>query len=175
MTRDKIAVFLVCRFHTKVARILRSQMHHVLKFVYPFVDDHLYINCGGESVSVNGNVYEADVHENGGSTFFMSNNSNWGYSSMGTFLWAIRNRYTINDVCEVHTGDAELYGTARLSSISLKYYGFCLVPGTYKVTLHFAEISSRKYRLSHGKTRRVFDVEIQVRYQNHLVDPYANI
>ncbi|XP_049396378.1 probable LRR receptor-like serine/threonine-protein kinase At1g53420 isoform X1 [Solanum stenotomum] len=125
------------------------------------LDDHLYINCGGESVSVNGNVYEADVHENGGSTFFMSNNSNWGYSSMGTFLWAIRNRYTINDVCEVHTGDAELYGTARLSSISLKYYGFCLVPGTYKVILHFAEISSRKYRLSHGKTRRVFDVEIQ--------------
>ncbi|KAL3341050.1 hypothetical protein AABB24_025555 [Solanum stoloniferum] len=125
------------------------------------LDDHLYINCGGESVSVNGNVYEADVHENGGSTFFMSKNSNWGYSSMGTFLWAKRNRYTLNDVCEVQTGDAELYGTARLSSISLKYYGFCLVPGTYKVILHFAEISSRKHILSHGKTRRVFDIEIQ--------------
>ncbi|KAK6793250.1 hypothetical protein RDI58_006703 [Solanum bulbocastanum] len=125
------------------------------------LDDHLYINCGGESVSVNGNVYEADVHENGGSTFFMSKNSKWGYSSMGTFLWAKRNRYTLNDVCEVQTGDAELYGTARLSSISLKYYGFCLVPGTYKVILHFAEISSRNHRLSHGKTRRVFDIEIQ--------------
>nr|XP_010317419.1 probable LRR receptor-like serine/threonine-protein kinase At1g53440 isoform X2 [Solanum lycopersicum] len=135
------------------------------------LNDHLYINCGGVSASVYGNVYEADVQEEGGSTFFMSNNLNWGYSSMGTSLWAKRDRYTLNDVCEVHTGEAELYGTARLSSISLKYYGFCLVPGTYKVILHFADISKRKHRLSHGKTRRVFDIEIQ----GIKVEPNFNI
>ncbi|XP_027771337.1 probable LRR receptor-like serine/threonine-protein kinase At1g53440 isoform X5 [Solanum pennellii] len=135
------------------------------------LNDHLYINCGGVSASVYGNVYEADVQEEGGSTFFMSNNLNWGYSSMGTSLWAKRDRYTLNDVCEVHTGEAELYGTARLSSISLKYYGFCLVPGTYKVILHFADISKRKHRLSHGKTRRVFDIVIQ----GIKVEPSFNI
>lgn len=150
-------------------------MYHVLKFVYPFVDDHLYINCGGESQSVNGSDYEADIHPRGESTFFKSNSSKWGYSSMGSFLWANRDKYMLNDTCKIHAGDAQLYRTARLSSISLKYYGFCLKTGMYKVNLHFAEISSSKNRVSHSKAGRLFDVDIQVRYQNHLVHLYANI
>ncbi|XP_060187517.1 probable LRR receptor-like serine/threonine-protein kinase At1g53420 isoform X3 [Lycium barbarum] len=123
--------------------------------------DHLYINCGGDSVHVNGTDYEADVHPRGQSTFFMSNSSNWGYSSMGSFLWARHNRYTLNETCEIHAGDAQLYRTARLSPISLKYYGFCLKNGEYKVNLHFAEISSRNTKDSHSKAWRLFDVDIQ--------------
>ncbi|XP_059284914.1 probable LRR receptor-like serine/threonine-protein kinase At1g53420 [Lycium ferocissimum] len=123
--------------------------------------DHLYINCGGDSVPVNGNDYEADVHPRGESTFFMSKRSNWGYSSMGSFLWANRNKYTLNETCEIHAGDAQLYRTARLSPISLKYYGFCLRNGEYKVNLHFAEISSSSTKDSHSKAWRLFDVDIQ--------------
>ncbi|XP_060189288.1 probable LRR receptor-like serine/threonine-protein kinase At1g53420 isoform X2 [Lycium barbarum] len=123
--------------------------------------DHLYINCGGDSVPVNGNDYEADVHPRGESTFFMSKRSNWGYSSMGSFLWANRNKYTLNETGEIHAGDAQLYRTARLSPISLKYYGFCLRNGEYKVKLHFAEISSSNTKDSHSKAGRLFDVDIQ--------------
>ncbi|PHT61913.1 hypothetical protein T459_34226 [Capsicum annuum] len=121
--------------------------------------DHLYINCGGESVTVNGRVYEADVNPRGESTFF--NRSNWGYSSMGNFLWAHRSKYILNDTCQIHAGDAQLYRSARLSPISLKYYGFCLKSGMYDVKLHFAEISSRNNKDSHSKAGRLFDVDIQ--------------
>lgn len=143
--------------------------------MYPFVDDHLYINCGGELVSVNGSEYEADVHQRGESTFFVSNSSKWGYSSMGRFLWASRNKYLLNDTCQIHAGDAQLYRTARLSPISLKYYGFCLKTGMYQVNLHFSDISSSTNGVSYSNVGRLFDVDIQVRFQNHLVDPYANI
>lgn len=123
--------------------------------------DHLYINCGGESVPVNGSDYEADVNPLGESAFFRSNSSNWGYSSMGKFLWANRNKYTLEETCPIHAGDVQLYRSARLSPISLKYYGFCLKSGKYNVKLHFAEISSSKNRVSHSKAGRLFDVDIQ--------------
>ncbi|KAM3306767.1 putative LRR receptor-like serine/threonine-protein kinase [Capsicum chacoense] len=119
--------------------------------------DHLYINCGGESVLVDGRVYQADVNPRGESTFFKSNRSNWGYSSMGNFLWASRNRYTVNDG-QIDVGEAQLYSSARLSPISLKYYGFCLKSGVYNVKLHFAEISNIG---SHSEAGRLFDVDIQ--------------
>ncbi|XP_047266514.1 probable LRR receptor-like serine/threonine-protein kinase At1g53420 [Capsicum annuum] len=120
-------------------------------------NDRLYINCGGESVLVDGRVYEADVNPRGESTFFKSNGSNWGYSSMGNFLWASRNRYTVNDG-QIHVGEAQLYSSARLSPISLKYYGFCLKSGVYDVKLHFAEIANIG---SHSEAGRLFDVDIQ--------------
>ncbi|XP_047266496.1 probable LRR receptor-like serine/threonine-protein kinase At1g53420 isoform X5 [Capsicum annuum] len=124
--------------------------------------DHLYINCGGASVKVNGSNYEADAHPSGESTFFKSNRSNWGYSSMGSFLWASRNKYILNETCEIHAGAAQLYRSARLSPISLKYYGFCLQSGMYDVKLHFAEISSNDNKDSHSKAGRLFDVDIQI-------------
>ncbi|KAM3393936.1 hypothetical protein P3S68_002937 [Capsicum galapagoense] len=121
--------------------------------------DWLYINCGGESVSVDGRVYEADVNPRGESTFF--NRSNWGYSSsMGNFLWASRYKYILND-SQIHVGEAQLYSSARLSPISLKYYGFCLKSGVYDVKLHFAEISSSENKISHSKVGHLFDVDIQ--------------
>ncbi|KAK4340621.1 hypothetical protein RND71_039122 [Anisodus tanguticus] len=123
--------------------------------------DRLYINCGGESVPVNGSDYEADLHPRGESTFFWSKSSNWGYSSMGNFLWASRNKYTLNETCQIHAGDAQLYRSARLSPISLKYYGFCLKSGMYEVKLHFAEISTSKNKYSHSKAGRLFDVDVQ--------------
>ncbi|CAK9162128.1 unnamed protein product [Ilex paraguariensis] len=57
--------------------------------------------------------------------------------------------------------DAPLYMNARISPISLKYYGFCLKRDTYVVRLHFAEITWDDTKVHSGKERRVFDVEIQ--------------
>ncbi|CAN4091892.1 unnamed protein product [Withania somnifera] len=153
-------LFECCSNATDVGVAKRDQVDFDCKNGTQFFD-RLYINCGGESVSASGSDYEADVHPHGESTFFKSNSSNWGYSSMGSFLWANRNEYILNETCEIKAGDAQLYRTARLSPISLKYYGFCLKTGMYHVKLHFAEISSSQNEDSHRKAGRLFDVDIQ--------------
>ncbi|KAI3927581.1 hypothetical protein MKX01_026514 [Papaver californicum] len=55
----------------------------------------------------------------------------------------------------------DLYSTARISPLSLKYYGICLRPGNYKVKLHFAEIMFPIDQTADGIGTRVFDVSIQ--------------
>lgn len=51
---------------------------------------------------------------------------------------------------------------ARLSPLSLTYYGFCLKNGNYTVNLHFAEIMFTDDRTSSSLGRRIFDVYVQV-------------
>ena len=58
--------------------------------------------------------------------------------------------------------DAQLYMSARLSAISLTYYGFCLASGQYTVFLHFAEIMFTNDSTYTSLGRRLFDVYIQV-------------
>ncbi|OVA19182.1 Protein kinase domain [Macleaya cordata] len=55
----------------------------------------------------------------------------------------------------------ELYTTARLSPLSLTYYGFCLKNATYTVRLHFAEIMFSDDETYNSLGRRIFDVYIQ--------------
>ncbi|KAI3836455.1 hypothetical protein MKW98_008216 [Papaver atlanticum] len=55
----------------------------------------------------------------------------------------------------------DLYMTARISPLSLKYYGICLRPGNYKVKLHFAEIMFPIDKTAAGIGTRIFDVSIQ--------------
>ncbi|XP_062095701.1 probable LRR receptor-like serine/threonine-protein kinase At1g53430 [Humulus lupulus] len=57
--------------------------------------------------------------------------------------------------------NSDLYTTARLSPLSLTYYGRCLVNGNYTVKLHFAEIVLRDNRSYYGVGRRIFDVYVQ--------------
>ncbi|KAK3036920.1 hypothetical protein RJ639_030885, partial [Escallonia herrerae] len=87
--------------------------------------------------------------------------SNWAYSCSGTFLSEDANssNYQKNITCGISNN---VYATARLCPVSLKYYGFCLLKGSYTVTLHFAEIvySEREDHSILGE--RVFDVYIQV-------------
>ncbi|PKI32723.1 hypothetical protein CRG98_046897 [Punica granatum] len=59
--------------------------------------------------------------------------------------------------------DPRLYMTARLSPISLTYYGFCLENGNYTVTLHFAEIMFSRNNSYTSLGRRIFDIYIQGR------------
>ncbi|GMN72118.1 hypothetical protein TIFTF001_054684 [Ficus carica] len=60
----------------------------------------------------------------------------------------------------------KLYMNARLSPISLTYYAFCLVNGSYTVKLHFAEIMFTNDKKYSSLGRRLFDVYIQVASQN---------
>jgi len=58
--------------------------------------------------------------------------------------------------------DSVLYETARVSPISLTYYGMCLENGNYTVSLNFAEIMFTDDNTYSSLGRRIFDVYIQV-------------
>ncbi|XP_058100947.1 probable LRR receptor-like serine/threonine-protein kinase At1g07650 isoform X2 [Magnolia sinica] len=57
--------------------------------------------------------------------------------------------------------NSELYTKARLSPISLTYYGLCLHNGNYTVKLHFAEIMFMDDKTYSSLGKRIFDVYIQ--------------
>lgn len=115
-----------------------------------------HINCGS-SQSVGD--YEADGP--GDSSFFQSSNSNWGFSSTGKFL-SLHGQY---GNIPIHSSNistiSQLYRDARLSPLSLTYFGFCLRNGNYTVSLHFAEIIFTDDRNFSSLGRRIFDVYIQ--------------
>ncbi|MCL7031522.1 hypothetical protein MKW94_016154 [Papaver nudicaule] len=115
----------------------------------------LYINCGGPAVKFEGHDYEADLSTMGPSTFFLSNSNKWASSSMGDYIGNEKALYSTQTSSNMTAGD--LYMTARLAPLSLKYYGLCLRPGNYNVRLHFAEIMFP----NNGPGKRIFDVSIQ--------------
>lgn len=128
-------------------------------YMYVFADHSLFINCGGEATSVDGNDYEEDLSNSGPSTFLSSANK-WAYSSTGVFLGNEGAPYTTRTSLTVN--GSEFYKTARIAPQSLKYYGLCLLQGNYKVQLHFAEIMFSDNQTFDGLGRRLFDVSIQV-------------
>ncbi|XP_022879645.1 probable LRR receptor-like serine/threonine-protein kinase At1g07650 isoform X3 [Olea europaea var. sylvestris] len=118
-----------------------------------------YVNCGGGEVTVGNKRFEADV-QIGGSVQFVHSKENWGASSTGQFP-SFKNHYNANNVSVLKMKDSELYTDARLSPLSLTYYGRCLANGNYTVTLHFAEIVFRDDNSFQSLGRRMFDVYIQ--------------
>lgn len=71
----------------------------------------------------------------------MSNTGDfWGQPDTST------NDYVAHNVSVLRINDSVLYETARLSPLSLTYFGRCLANGNYTVTLHFAEIVFRDNR-----------------------------
>lgn len=92
---------------------------------------------------------------------------NWAFSSTGNFMddpveldtYIMTNSYALHNV----TGPvSELYRTARVSPLSLTYYGLCLMNGNYTVKLHFAEIVFTNDSTFTSLGRRLFDVYLQV-------------
>ncbi|KAL5989815.1 hypothetical protein ACLOJK_010709 [Asimina triloba] len=57
--------------------------------------------------------------------------------------------------------NSSLYTTARVSPLSLTYYGLCLMNGNYTVRLHFVEIVFTAGNTFGSLGRRIFDVYIQ--------------
>ncbi|KAK4255937.1 hypothetical protein QN277_008862 [Acacia crassicarpa] len=113
----------------------------------------LFINCGGTEIDYEGNTYEDDMNPAGISLFSLRDDR-WACSSTGVFIETFDDNFTA-------TIGSSFYQTARVSPLSLKYHGLCMINGRYNVKLHFAEImySHDKSFISLG--RRVFDVSIQ--------------
>jgi len=101
--------------------------------------------------------------------------SNWAISNTGFLLDAnnekeARSSYQVQNISRLSMSDdeAKLYSTARISPLSLTYYGFCLANGNYTVKLHFAEIMFTDDNTYKSLGRRVFDVYIQVSLTMHF-------
>lgn len=126
----------------------------------------MYINCGGkEDVEVGGITYEKDMDDFIGAAGYSLNKDNsWALSSTGNFLedHEYKDNYTVASNAPLSMTNAELYKTARISPLSLTYYGFCLQNGSYNVTLHFAEIVFSNDNTYSSLGRRIFDVYVQV-------------
>ncbi|XP_066329940.1 probable LRR receptor-like serine/threonine-protein kinase At1g53440 isoform X3 [Miscanthus floridulus] len=121
----------------------------------------LFINCGGKSVVVDGNTYEDDSSQIGTSMFSVSDDKKWAYSSTGDFVGNENADYIARNTSKLNLADPELYTEARLSPLSLKYYGLCMENGEYMVKLHFAEIVFTEDHTYSSNGKRVFDVFIQ--------------
>lgn len=124
-----------------------------------------HVNCGGRQTTIGNTVFEGDEDSAGSEKFIVPKQDYWGTSSTGDF-WgrnATISDYVAKNVSVLRVNDSELYTTARLSPLSLTYYGRCLANGNYTVTLHFAEIVFRDNQSYRSLGRRMFDVYIQVR------------
>ncbi|EEF37838.1 ATP binding protein, putative [Ricinus communis] len=121
-----------------------------------------HINCGGKEAIISGKTYEDDIDSGGPSKFYQSR-TNWAFSSTGHFLDDDRqpDSYIWTNTTKLYAGTSALYMDARLSPISLTYYGFCMGNGNYTVSLHFAEIMFTNDSTYSSLGRRIFDIYIQ--------------
>ncbi|XP_031740036.1 probable leucine-rich repeat receptor-like serine/threonine-protein kinase At3g14840 isoform X1 [Cucumis sativus] len=123
----------------------------------------LHINCGGKEETINGTtVFKGD--RNAGSSMFFVTGTNWAISNTGTFLdddGGSRDEYTATNSSTLSMINPELYMTARVSPLSVTYFGFCMGNGNYTVSLHFAEIMFTDDKTFSSLGRRIFDVYLQ--------------
>ncbi|KAK2352003.1 putative leucine-rich repeat receptor serine/threonine-protein kinase [Trifolium repens] len=123
----------------------------------------LNINCGGKSITFDGNkTYDDDSSEMDPSRYGQFG-TNWALITSGHFFDSGRPDYYkwSNTTKLAVDNDAELYMDARVSPNALTYYGFCLGNGNYTVNLHFAEIMFSDDKTFSSIGRRVFDIYIQ--------------
>ncbi|RDY13855.1 putative LRR receptor-like serine/threonine-protein kinase, partial [Mucuna pruriens] len=121
----------------------------------------LHINCGGETVTSEGITYDGDSNKEGPSTYIVEG-ENWAFSNTGYFFDSnAPTTYIQQNITNLSMPVSSLYETARVSPISLTYYGFCLENGDYTVQLHFAEIMFTDNDTYSSLGRRIFNVYIQ--------------
>ncbi|XP_027187823.1 probable LRR receptor-like serine/threonine-protein kinase At1g07650 isoform X2 [Cicer arietinum] len=148
----------------------KSNIHSCLKRNFPCASDNpsnsfLRINCGGNEANINGEIYEADIERKGASMLYYTG-QDWALSSTGNFMdndidsdpYIVANTSKLLNTSVLNS---KLYTTARVSPLSLTYYGLCLINGNYTVKLHFAEIIFINDRSLNSLGRRIFDVYIQ--------------
>jgi len=123
-------------------------------------DHSLFINCGGPKVEFEGNEYEENLNREGISNFV--GNDRWAYSSTGVYMSNDKADYVATNTFALNINGSPYYQTARLSPLSLKYYGLCMLKGNYNVKLHFAEIMFSDDRTFSSVGMRIFDVSVQV-------------
>ncbi|KAL3748957.1 hypothetical protein ACJRO7_010102 [Eucalyptus globulus] len=124
----------------------------------------LFINCGGNKTIIDGNQYEEDTSLNGPSSFSSSSSfwpERWASSTTGVYMGNEYADYTAEYPYFVNVNGSGLYQTARLSPWSIRYYGLCMMKGSYKVRLHFAEFQFSDDETYNSLGKRIFDVSIQ--------------
>ncbi|KAE9617049.1 putative protein kinase RLK-Pelle-DLSV family [Lupinus albus] len=121
----------------------------------------LFINCGGPEGEFEGYSYVGDLHQDGISNFVLRNEDQWAYSSTGIYLGNDYANHVAKNTFSLNISGPDYYQTARLSPLSLKYYGLCMMKGNYNVKLHFAEIMFSDDQTFSSLGRRIFDVSIQ--------------
>lgn len=107
------------------------------------------------------NDYEEDLNTQGPSNFAIVADR-WAYSSAGVYVGNESSKYLAANQYGLNVSGAEFYKTARLAPQSLKYYGLCMLKGSYTVKLHFAEIMFTNDQTYKSLGKRMFDVSIQV-------------
>ncbi|XXG90324.1 hypothetical protein AAC387_Pa12g2114 [Persea americana] len=127
-----------------------------------------YINCGGEEVTVRVNGTRratfTEDQDSGGASKYVLSRERWAFSSTGNFLddnSVDSYIYTGKNISGLTMPDSKLYTKARLSPLSLTYYGLCLWNGSYTVNLHFAEIMFADNESYSSLGKRLFDIYIQ--------------
>ncbi|XP_034218880.1 probable LRR receptor-like serine/threonine-protein kinase RFK1 [Prunus dulcis] len=122
-----------------------------------FADHSLFINCGGEGLTVGDKYYEA---HNSTSLYYISPSKTWGYSLSGQFLSPESNssNFIQTQSCGIRVPESDLYLNARIAPVFLSYYA-CLHKGRYNVTLHSAEIVFREKESYRSKSRLKFNWE----------------
>ncbi|KQJ89898.1 probable LRR receptor-like serine/threonine-protein kinase At1g07650 isoform X3 [Brachypodium distachyon] len=123
----------------------------------------LHINCGDKEAIVNGVKYETDTVPKGASVLYVNPGSNWAFSSTGNFMDNNINddSYIATSTSKLTIPSSQLYARARLSPLSLTYYGLCMHNGSYTVKLHFAEIVFTNDSTYCSLGKRKFNVFIQ--------------
>ncbi|KAM1278767.1 hypothetical protein ACFX2J_030745 [Malus domestica] len=124
----------------------------------PNIFDHsIFINCGGRNTKFDGHTYEEDLSPFGPS-HFVSSAQEWGYSSTGVDTSNPDANYIATSL---NITGPDLYQTARIAPLSLKYYGLCMLKGNYKVRLYFSEIMFTDDQTFSSLGKRLFDISIQ--------------
>jgi len=170
--------FLPYHFHFVLDYFVMVLMIDPL-FLVPEVKS-LHINCGGNQTTIGGITYDEDIYPAGPAVYRQSGN-NWALSNTGLFMDNNNTHqgqllpYTTKNETRLYMTNAELYKNARVSPMSLTYYGFCLANGVYTVKLHFAEIMFTDNSTFRDLGRRVFDVYIQVLHFNQIVTSLVRI
>ncbi|KAH6785316.1 hypothetical protein C2S51_037771 [Perilla frutescens var. frutescens] len=132
---------------------------------------NLFANSkGSKGTNSNQKVGEYEADGGGDAKFYQS--SHWGFSRTGEFLnvddtlgfgtsftRSLDNTNAL--ISNDNSHDLQLYQDARLSPLSLTYFGFCLRNGNYSVKLHFAEIMFTNDTTHRSLGRRIFDIYIQ--------------
>ncbi|KAL7218635.1 hypothetical protein ACSBR2_011822 [Camellia fascicularis] len=133
------------------------------------------INCGGQETFDGSTKFEDDL-DLGGAAKFIQHGTNWAFSSTGRFFDDdSQDSWISTNISRLSMRNFELYTKARLSPISLTYYGFCLLNGKYIVKLHFAEIMFTDNETFSSLGRRIFDIYIQgkLQYKNFNIEKAA--
>ncbi|XP_019078074.1 probable LRR receptor-like serine/threonine-protein kinase RFK1 isoform X3 [Vitis vinifera] len=124
-----------------------------------------YINCGGNDLTIKERrgkvVYQGDAKIEGGAANYYTSNSYWGLSSSGDFM-DDNNFQNTRYIETLSSGNISgVYTTARLSPLSLTYFGYCLENGIYTLQLHFTEIYFTDDKTYNSLGKRLFDIYIQ--------------